>query len=425
METGLRVSLLDVVLALATAVDSVSPVLAGHHAQVAIIAENLAAELGLCIEEQRHLIWAGLLHDIGAFSIARRLELLDLDDEEKDSDHGEIGFRLANEFRPFSAAATLIRHHHIAWNHGRGQELRGDAVPLGSHVLHLADRVAVMTGRHGHVLGRVGTILERIEERTGKVFQPDLVEALRSLASKEVFWLDATSPSILPVITARHGSAIIDLDLAGLTSLAEMFCHVIDFRSPFTATHSQGVAASAEALACASGLSTVECRMMRVAGYLHDLGKLVVPAEILQKPTGLSAEDWFVMKRHPYVTWRVLGSIPELEAINSWASCHHERLNGEGYPFHYRGEELSYECRILAVADVFTALTEDRPYRPALSLHNAMSILQGMADNSVLDPDIARFLSHHLDEINSARFEAQQQAAIHYDEFRSLRPSTS
>ena len=356
-EAGIRVSLQNVVLAFAAAVDSANPALANHHAQVAILADYLAAELGLSVEERRHLIWSALLHDVGALSVDQRLGLLELDTLEEDGRHEELGFRLASGFGPFSDAASIIRYHHTRWEGGRGREARGAAVPLGSHILHLADRVAVITGGPHDIFRRVRFIVKRVEERKGRVFKPELVEALRSLAPRKSVWLDATNPARLPFIMRQHGMATIELDLRGLTSLAQMFCNVIDFRSRFTATHSHGVAASVQALARACGLPVVQGRMMKVAGYLHDLGKLVVPPQVLDKTAGLSTDEWTLIKRHPYMTWRILSSIPELQSIGFWASCHHEQINGRGYPFRYAADQLSVECRILAVADVFTALT--------------------------------------------------------------------
>jgi HD-GYP domain-containing protein (c-di-GMP phosphodiesterase class II) len=283
-------------------------------------------------------------------------------------------------------------------------------VPLGSHLLHLADRVAVLVGERPEVLDEAGRICETIFAQSGKMFMPDLVEAFRNLAVRESFWFDAASPPnlVLP------GFPAIEADMNELLALAELFSRVIDFRSRFTATHSSGVAASAEQLAGLIGFCARQCRMMRIAGYLHDLGKLAVPAEILEKPSDLTKAELNLIRGHTYHTHRILAPLAELNEINTWASFHHERLDGNGYPFHHQGRELPLGSRIMAVADVFTAIMEDRPYRKGMPEERAVQLLQQMADENALDPNIVSLLRLHFSGINASRREAQAKAAQEY-----------
>jgi len=106
-----------------------------------------------------------------------------------------------------------------------------------------------------------------------------------------------------------------------------------------------------------------------------------------------------------------------LDVINTWASFHHERLNGKGYPFHYKGEDLSLGSRIMAVADVSTAITEDRPYRKGMASNEALQVLGQMAGDSVLDSNAVSSLRLHYDEINSIRIVAQAAVSKEYQEF--------
>ena len=111
---------------------------------------------------------------------------------------------------------------------------------------------------------------------------------------------------------------------------------------------------------------------MRAAGYLHDLGKIAVPSRILDKPAPPSQHEWAVLREHTYHTFRVLDTIGGMPQISEWAAFHHERLDGTGYPFGHEGKDLTLGARIMAVADIFTAVTEDRPYRAALCEEDAM-----------------------------------------------------
>lgn len=158
---------------------------------------------------------------------------------------------------------------------------------------------------------------------------------------------------------------------------------------------------------------------MMIAGYLHDIGKLAVPAGIIEKPAELSWEEWNIIKSHPYHTARLLGGVENFDRITSWAASHHEKLNGNGYPFHYNEESLGTGERIMAVSDVFTALMEDRPYRRGLEAGEALEILDRMADQHDLDGGILATLKEYWPEMDRARIEAEEETAKDYADFIS------
>jgi HD-GYP domain-containing protein (c-di-GMP phosphodiesterase class II) len=408
--------LFNLVFSLSSAIDLVSPVVVGHQKRVAYIALSIGAELGLPREQQEELLLAGALHDCGAFSLKERLDILRFDHENPHK-HAELGYLLLQKFEPLSNIALLVRYHHVPWNEGRGHEFKGEKVPMGSHILHLADRIDVLINKQQEILGQVKGIVERIKEFSGKMFVPELVDAFISLSPKEYFWLSVVSLSIDSILSNRFRSATIELDIENLLSLAKLFSHIIDFRSRFTAVHSSGVAATAEGLARFAGFSERECKMMRIAGYLHDLGKLAVPAEILEKPAKLTEEEFNVIRSHPFYTYRILEPISGLDLINAWASLHHERMDGTGYPFHLKGQDLSLGSIIMAVADVFTALTEDRPYRKGMTSYGVLQILREMAENSALNSYVVSLLELHFDDINSLRASAQKTSVEEYRRF--------
>ena len=143
------------------------------------------------------------------------------------------------------------------------------------------------------------------------------------------------------------------------------FKDIIDLKSPFTATHSTGVSACADALS--ELMERADERLkIRIAGNLHDLGKLVIPNSILEKGTGLSIEEYQIIKSHSYYSYTIMNSIADLGDVAEWGRFHHEKIDGSGYPFHHSGDRLPTQARIIAVSDVFTALAEDRPYRKGM-----------------------------------------------------------
>lgn len=414
------VPLFDLVLSLSGAIDLVSPAVSDHHKRVAYIALAISSELGAPAEQRHNVMLAALVHDVGALSLGDRLHTLQFE-MENSPEHAEQGFLVLKSFEPFSAIAPLVRYHHHP--HRSGDDgifavAGGVGVPAGSHTLHLADRVAVLINRGQEVLGQVPGICRQIKKASGRMFVPQLVEAFLSLAEREYFWLDAVSPYLDNLLAQEAKSVTMRLNTELLLSLAKLFSRIIDFRSRFTATHSSGVAACAEALSRLAGLSEKECVMMRIAGYLHDLGKLGVPKEVLEKPGPLTEEERNLIRSHPYHSNRILRRIQEMDDITFWASSHHERLDGTGYPFHLDGRDLLLANRIMAVADTFTAITEDRPYRSGMGRDQALEIIESMARSQALDFNVVKLLLSNFDEVDSCRASAQAAAAEEYEEFR-------
>ncbi len=401
-----RISLFDLILCLSDVMDMVSPAVANHHKQVGFIAYKIGEELGLPRQQRKELALAGTLHDIGAVSIERRISTLQFE-VEKPFEHTELGYSLLETFEPLDSVATLVRFHHTPWNHGNYSELCGKEVPWGSHILHMADRIAVLINKKQDVLTQAKDICDKIHEHKGPMFAPELVDAFMALAAREYFWLDVVSSTISAVLRDLVRLDTVELDMDGILGFTKLLARIVDFRSRFTATHSSGVAVVAGSLAKLAGFSESECRMMTIAGYLHDLGKLAVPAEILEKPGHLTKEEYSVVRKHSYYTYRTLEHIDGLDTINAWASFHHERPDGKGYPFHIKGEDLTLGARIVAAADVFTAITEDRPYRTGLSQRDVLEILRQMAGSLALDPGVVSLLTRNFDEVDFVRTAAQ------------------
>lgn len=418
----MRIPMFDLVSCLSNVMDMVSPILVDHHKQVAYVALRVAKELGLSVEQEQDLVLAGMLHDIGALSLADKLQALQFE-LENPHQHAGVGYQLLEMYEPFSRVATLIRFHHVPWRDGEGAEFKGQKVPLGSHILHMADRVAVSINKQQEILAQVTPVCSKIEQNTGEMFIPEAVNAFTALAQREYFWCDLASSAIGPILAQSITMPTIEQDIPSLLSLAKVFAHIIDFRSRFTATHSSGVSATATALAEFARFTERECTMMTFAGYVHDLGKLAVPTEILEKPAKLTEDEFNIIRRHTYLTYRALETINGFDTINTWASFHHERVDGSGYPFHHKGEDMPLGSRIMAVADVFTAITEDRPYRKGMTEDNAVHVLQQMADNSSLDSELVSLLRMHFDDVNLSRKTAQAASTEEYERLIKSTPA--
>ena len=179
--------------------------------------------------------------------------------------------------------------------------------------------------------------------------------------------------------------------------VARLVSSIVDAKSHFTAAHSIGVAGLARHLGERMGLGRDVLAEMEIAGLMHDIGKLCVPDEIVEKPARLTFAEFSMMERHSFETYQILRHVPGLETIAEWAAFHHEALNGLGYPFRRSAATLTREARIVAVADVFQALAQTRPYRGAQSLDEIARILGQFATRGILDPDIVAVAREDLD----------------------------
>lgn len=179
-----------------------------------------------------------------------------------------------------------------------------------------------------------------------------------------------------------------ELSFEQIKKLAEFFARIIDYKSPFTSTHSIGVAECAEQLSEYMGFDEETVQKMYLAGALHDIGKVAIGNEILEKPGRLTDNEFAVMKHHAAYTYYILSEIDDFEDIRDWAAFHHERLNGTGYPFGKKASELNTQERIMACADIYQALTESRPYKQGMPHDKACDILREMAGKGWLDAEI-------------------------------------
>ena len=417
MFKGINVSLYDLISCLSQTMDLISPRTVNHHKEVSYIAISIAQELGLPEKDQQNLLMAGLLHDMGIFSLKENLDSFNSELEES-HEHAFLAYYLLNLFKPFEEFAPIVKFHHHDWQDIISNTDESTPTVL-SNIIFLADRTAVLSQPYDNILDHAYDVIKQIEKYSGTRFSPEYCDALRSIAGNEYFWLDIKSRFLESNIKSMVTLPCLEMDTENLLTFGKFIRQSIDFRSRFTATHSSGVATVAKALARIIGFSDRELEMIYVAGCLHDLGKMAMPTEILEKPGKLTTSEFNIIRSHTYYTYHSLKKISGFDTINKWASLHHERLDGTGYPFHLKKEDLPLGSRIMSVADVFTAISEDRPYRKGMNSQDALKILEEMSRNSALDADIVLTLEDNFDDINALRITAQNTANLEYREFFS------
>lgn len=427
-----RLRLAELLGALSYALDITEGQPPGHCVRACWIGMHVGEELGLSQAELWELYYVLLLKDLGCSSNAARIcELYLADDltfkaEFKLLDgslsqalsfvmsHTGLKSGLAERFKAIvnilqnggeivqelietrcqrgAAIARQLRFsddvaHGIAcldehWNGaGKPEGRAGGDIPIYARIALLAQVVDVF-----HTEGGAAAALMETSKRSGGWFDPAVVDAFACVARDPTFWSALKSEDLEKRIFALEpAQQAVELDDDYLDDIAAAFGQVVDAKSPYTAGHSTRVALYADLVGEALGLPPERRRWLRRAALLHDIGKLGVSNAVLDKPGKLDADEWTAVQAHAAHTFQILSRIESFGELARVAASHHEKLDGTGYPLGLREAEISLETRIISAADFFDALTADRPYRPAMSLHQAFAVM-GKSVGPALDP---------------------------------------
>lgn len=305
------------------------------------------------------------------------------------------GADIARQMRFSEAVAAGIQNLDEHWDGGGKPEgLRGEAIPIYSRIALLAQVVDVFRA------GGPADARGEVRRRSGTWFEPRLVECFLAVSASPSFWETLASPDLESMVFAlepgQHATAV---DEDYLDDVAAAFAQVVDAKSPYTAGHSTRVALFGDMVAEAMGMPPERRRWLKRASLLHDIGKLAVPNTILDKAGKLDEAEWVVMRQHSAHSEAILARMEAFRDAALVAGGHHERLDGKGYPKGLRAEALAPETRIITTADIFDALTADRPYRAAMPVAAALSILRGDVGSAV-DSDCVAALERALARID-------------------------
>ncbi|MEW6027384.1 MAG: HD domain-containing phosphohydrolase [Planctomycetota bacterium] len=391
MPDQVRFSFDNLISALSLSLDLLTLETINHHRRVTLIAAQLAKDLKLSYEEYARTFYAALLHDVGVVSSNDKLNIMKFDYVDSQP-HCERGNSVLQESALLRDLSSVVRHHHDRWLGPNKSGLIKDKIPLLSQIIYLADRLAVLISNNKYILEQKSGILNKIKSFSGTFFNPDLVAALGRVSRHDGFWLDLSSGMIEHQLIYFTPAKKTEVTLDEAINIARIFEIVVDNKSRYTHTHSQGVRKLSLRLAKELGLNDDALKKIEIAASLHDLGKLAVADEILEKPASLTPAEYSMIKKHSYYTYNILRLIDGFDDITRWSALHHERLDSSGYPFSHDRDTLPMGARIIAVADVFTALTEDRPYRRKLPADQAIRLIEQQVKQSILDGNIVDVL---------------------------------
>lgn len=439
VESGYRLS--EILSALSYALDITEGQPEGHAVRTCLIGMRLAEVAGFPAADRVALFYALLLKDLGCSSNAARLcAVFGADDRALKREHRltgwsaglpSLGYAIRHAVpdappwvRAARVAALAIRGRGSAramvqircerggdiagllgfgpvtrdairaldehWDGGGlPAGLAGEAIPLAARIATLAQTVEVFAARDG-----VDAAVDMARARRGRWFDPALVDALAALRDEPGLWARVMGPTPRVHLAALEPEdEVRTADDAGLDRIAQAFARVVDAKSPYTFRHSEAVAGLAVAIGRAMELEPEELADLRRAALLHDIGRLGVSNLILDKAGPLTEAEMARVRLHPAQTQQILGRVPAFAGFADAASAHHERLDGRGYHLGLPGERLGAMARALAVADVYEALTADRPYRAGLPPEEAVAVLRRQSGTALCPESVEALAS--------------------------------
>ncbi|MBU1363584.1 MAG: HD domain-containing protein [Gammaproteobacteria bacterium] len=420
---GLKLS--ELISALSHALDITEGQPEGHCVRCCWIGMHIGRRLGLGDDDLWNLYYTLLLKDLGCSSNAARIcELYLTDDLSFKRDFKKVGDSLprvlqfvlshtglraplAERFRsvmtimrdgeqiateliatrcqrgaeiarllrfPESVSAGIYSLDEHFNGQGKPHGLAGEAIPLYSRIALLAQVIDVF-----HTSGGPQAAFDEVRQRVGGWFDPALVAAFEQLEGDDAFWKLLASPDVMAAVLALEPAGhVVALDDDYLDDIAAAFGQVVDSKSPYTSGHSTRVALYADLIAETLGLAADRRRWLKRGALLHDVGKLGVSNSVLDKPGKLDDEEWAAVKAHAMYTETILSRIDAFTELAQVSAAHHERFDGKGYPRGVMAKDICLETRIITTADIFDAITAERPYRGAVPIPKTLEI---MAEN--------------------------------------------
>ena len=366
-----------------------------HAKRVAYMSVCTAEQLGIHGESLQDLAACALLHDnaltqyiqeelhndIAQFETAPRLPGLGI--------HCTLGEKNIAEIPFHTDVKNVILYHHENANGSGPFGKTWKEVPVFSRIIHMCDLLDLTCCSREVTSGTWDKAEEFLAKVKGTIVDEECVEAFLG-AFTEAQFLTLGEDSFEKTLWEKIPRIKQGLSFAQIKELARFFAQIVDYKSPFTSTHSIGVAEDAERLSRYMGFDEETVQKMYLAGALHDIGKVAVGNEILEKPGRLTEDEFAVMKHHAAYTYYILSGVDDFDEIRDWAAFHHERLDGTGYPFGKTAAELNTQERMMACIDIYQALTESRPYKQGMPHEKACEILWDMANKGWLDEKLVR-----------------------------------
>jgi len=366
-----------------------------HSWRVSILASQFAK--AIAPDERKTIFYASLLHDIGYLALPEHIThyLFTLEDPAQNPivlSHPIIGAELTGQIPNLSMIAKLILNHH-EWYNGKGYPLgrQRNEIPLGSQIILFADQIDMLL-RNESVHG-IKAIEKELSAWSNERVSSDIIYAAVKVL-KDGGLLDEVSnrekiPAVFNRVRAETGQMDIPPNTDAVGIACEVFCQLIDTKHPSMIGHSKRVSVYSMLIALAMNLPHDEITRIKWASLLHDVGKLGIAKNLINKPGKLTPTEFDTVKIHAVYTRKLLETITDFREISVISSSDHERYDGKGYPMGFKGDEIPIATRIISVADSFDAMTSTRTYRKAMSKEAACEEIERCAGGQ-FDPRVVK-----------------------------------
>ena len=376
-----------------------------HAKRVAYMSVCMAEKMGVSDDALRDLAACALLHDNALTQYINEefySDISNIDTLKVSSDditprqlgmHCIYGEKNLEKYPFKTGVKDVILYHHEEADGSGPFEKKWTEVPLFARIIHFSDMLDAFCKAQKFDEDVFNKAVNFIEKNKDKRFDSEVTKMFFDAFDKDEFsrlgdeHIEEYFWEKVPCEKSFYSFNV-------LKDLADLFAKIIDYKSEFTSRHSLGVARTASKISEIMGYDKVICDKMYLAGTLHDVGKIAIGNEILEKPARLTDEEFAKMKNHAGYTYMILSKVDGFEEIRDIAAFHHERLDGSGYPFGKMADELTTLQRIMACADIYQALTEKRPYKDGMNHDKACEILKDMADKNWIDKNITEVICH-------------------------------
>jgi len=399
--------------AIGTTLDIVESQLLGvatnHGKRLALLCTLMCQALDLSTESGETIVRCAFFHDNALTEYIASLKATP-DQEEHFLNHCIMGQQNV-ELLPFQTDPTgLVLYHHERAD-GKGLfGLKEGEIPLGAALIAAADHLDATYDLLAEDV-EIEKVKGFILSQRGNQYTTTAADALLKIMSPALL-LQLRHENIQSALQKHIPILYLNLTEKEMFQLSKLCARIIDFHSQFTRNHSLQIANKAWVMGLYYGYDSKKCAKLYLAAAFHDIGKLAIPNKILDKPGALTEEEFTIIKSHVAHSYRILDGIEGLEEIRDWVGNHHEKLDGGGY---FRGKEekeLDFISRLLAVTDIYQAITEERPYHVARSHTEAMPILQDMAAKGQIDKNIVADFSKVMADYDSGLVPEPERMAL-------------
>lgn len=372
------------------AFDLVDARLMGHGQRVAsIMYQLMKADGGYDGRKMRDMLTLAVLHDIGAYKTEEIDKMVEFETENV-WNHSIYGYLFFYYFSLLKELSGIVLYHHTPWNILRRMDHVPDHIKKASQLLHLADRIDIY---FEHSAGDVDWLKQYLGTQRDQNFCGEVLDLFEGM--------DFVAPGSSSLFLEHEYIQIMEevpFSSREKQSILRMLVYAIDFRSTHTVTHTitTTIISSELALRLCERADTINDVIF--GAMLHDLGKIGIPVEILEFPGRLSPQAMNVMRGHVKMTEYILQDCVS-DAVRDIALRHHEKLDGSGYPLGLKEGQLNLPQRIVAVADIVSALTGTRSYKDAYPKEKTSAIVSEMAEKGLVDPGVAAVMAENYDAI--------------------------